>query len=278
MNRCDATELLIIMGIAASVHGAMTIIFRMTRFQGKIRAFRRIAVITAVVTVGLALALVPPLGARGAAYATLLAPLPGIAIMLWRDHRGDEPLHAGAARIAACIGLGLVWVALGTVLRDTFSSAHLAIDTVFALGFPVLLVATGIVPRSEARRLLAIGLAPFRAAGERRRLRARLAELEPKDRELVSTLVSRRSRPADVAARSGETADDVLARFVRVLRELDGVGAPSSLDSEIGRYLLSAQTTPQRDRMGHMLALRKDAVPLDLDRLVIVYKRVRAAC
>jgi O-antigen/teichoic acid export membrane protein len=274
----DATELLIVMAIASSVHGANTIVFRMTRFQGKIKAFRRIAVLTAAITVALALALVPPLGARGAAYATLLAPLPGVAIMLWRDRRGSEPLRAGSGRIAACIALGAAWVALGVALRDALPSLHVAIDACFGLGFPLLLVATRVIPPAEAKRLLALVLAPLRAAGEHRHLRARLAELDAADRDLVATLALRRERPSELAARTGETPDAVLARFVRVLRELDGVGSPTNLDSEIGRYLLSAQTSPQRDRMGHMLSLRKDAVPLELDRLTVVFKRVRAAC
>ncbi len=274
----DATDLLIVMATAAGFHGGLTVSYRMTRFQGKIAAYRRIAVVTFLVTLGAALALVPSLGARGAAYASLVSPLPGILYMVWRSQRGKEPLQVSRARLGGCVALGVAWILLGWGLRALVpDSLDTCVDISFSLGWPALLVATGIVPRSEAQRLLGLLRRPRRAGAERRQLRDRLAALDADDRELLRALAQRRQRPAEVAAHHGLTHDALLARFVGLLRQLDGVGAPSDLDIEIGRYLLTAQSTPQRDRMGHLLSLRQDAVPLELDRLTVVVQRLRAA-
>lgn len=273
-----ATDLLIVMAIAAGVHGGLTISYRMTRFPGKIAAYRRIAVVTFLVILGTALALIPSLGARGAAIASLVSALPGLLYMLWRSQRGEEPLQLSAARLGGCLALGVAWILLAWGLRAVIpDSLGPVVDVAFSLGWPVLIVVTGILPRAEVRRLLELLRRPRRAVAERKRLRVRLAALDADDRELLDALARRHQRPAEVAARHDLTQDALLARFVRLLRQLDGVGTPSDLDAEIGRYLLTAQSTPQRDRMGHLLSLRQGALPLEIDRLTVVFQRLRAA-
>lgn len=270
-----ATDLLTMMAVAAGLHGGITILYRMTRFPGKLRAYRFVAVLMFLLTLGLSFALIPRYGANGGAYASIMAPLPGLVIMLVRSQRGPAPLSLPARRLVGCCALALAWVAIGWELSNVAPEYEIALDALFTIAFPVLLVAAGVFPRGEAIRILGLLKAPVHGWSDRRELRAGLARLDEADRDIVVSLARRRQPSAEVAARHGESDDEVLARFVGLLRRLDGIGTPTSVDSAIGRYLLSGQSTPQRDRMGHSLTQRREAVPMELDRLVVVVQRLR---
>lgn len=97
---------------------------------------------------GLNAALVPTLGALGAAWATLLTD--GLAsltaYLLVCRHLGYIPVVASAGRVAAlCIGTGLAWQRFGPM-------GHPAVSAVVALGlYGTLLFATGAISQNEIR-------------------------------------------------------------------------------------------------------------------------------
>ena len=271
-----ASETIPLLGVAAAAAGLLTVVFRMARLPGKVRLFRRIGILYAALALVGSLVLVPPFGVDGAAVAAIVSGAVGAAIMIVLSQRGPHPLPLERGRLVRCALVTALCCGAGVGARALPSGPETAADVLIALAFAALVLATGVLPRAEGRRLLALaGLRRSRL--ERRDLHARLAALDPDDAELLRALAIRREAPADVGGRLGLGSDETLTRFVAVLRRLGDVGEPGRLDARIGAHLVSRAATTRRDIDGYMLALRADADALELDRLSELFDAIRRA-
>lgn len=270
-----AASIMVVLAVAAAAQGLLSVLYRMARMNNKLRIYRRIGLLCAIVTTVGGLALIPAIGLDGAAIVAVVAPLIGCVVMLWGSQRGDDPLHLPLRRLGLCAAITAGLSAVGLLVVRQFSGvAELSGDIALTLAYPALMLATGAMPRREARQLLAL-FAPWRRRIERRQLRERLRLIERRDRELVHALVVRRERPEHVADWLELETQAIMERFVGILRSVGDVGTPGRIDARIGAYLLSRAASTRRDSDGYGLAMRQAAVPLELDRLTEVYGEIR---
>lgn len=270
----DAGELVPLLTVAAALHGLMMMVYRMSRFDRKLRKLKQVAVFSAVfMTVG-TLLFVPSAGATGAALTAVAAPLIGASVMLFYSQRRGSPLIFDRRQVLGCLTVAGFLVTGGLLARPLAPGPELAVDAVLLLLYPLLLLFTGALPRHQVQRLLgAFGL--VRAArAERRETELRLRELPRADVELLEALIRRRESPASVGERLGETEKEVIRHMVLVLRGLAGVPVRSVVESKLGRYLLSRASRTQRDRAGYILSLSTQVDALDLERLTVLYDRL----
>lgn len=260
--------------IAAALHGFMMVLYRMSRFDGKLRKLKQIAIFSVFATVGGSYAFIPSQGVTGAAVVSLLVPLAGAGVMLFYSQRRGNPLRFQRRTMVGCFGLAGLCAAAGLAARGLPFRVEIWVDVALVAAYPLLLIATGALPRSHAARLLG-ALGGFRGArAEKRRLRASLAGLPPADVELLEALIRRRERPADIGEQLGEAEDDVIRRMVLIVRGLAGTQGRSVIEAKLGRYLLSRASRTQRDRAGYILSLSKEVKALDLDRMTAVVDRL----
>jgi hypothetical protein len=143
------------------------------------------------------------------------------------------------------------------------------------VAYPLLLLATGTVPRGHVNPLRRMAVA---AVPRRRRPNGQLAlgGLEESDRAVLEILV-RHSQPVDeVAPLLGVSTDGLNAGFVAALRRAGDVGSPSDGDAGIGAYLLSAAPVAARDDLWRRLS-SQGTNPLEVDALTITLERLRRA-
>ena len=190
-----------------------------------------------------------------------------IAIMVWIGRRRSiepVPYPWGRLGLALLIGIGCV---LAVDLSGTDDLARAGVSVAAALAFPVGLVVLGALPRRQvldAGRLV-VGIVPRRTS--RARVEERLRAMNGRERTTFVAILWGERTPAEVAGHDGIPEEVVLVRLVRALRtftDLPRRGGP--LDVEIGRYLLHAGTTLERDDVAMYLGAQ-GIDPYELHRL-----------
>jgi O-antigen/teichoic acid export membrane protein len=271
----DAALLIQLFALVAALHGAQGIFYRMSRFPGKIRRLRQIVWVSAVLTLGGALLLTPPFGVYGAIGAAALAPLVGFPTLLLLSQRGPTPLPLSGARILRCLGIAGVCFAAAYLARPLPHQAELLAAVLITLAFPVLLVATGVVPLSEVTRLAGLVRGLWAPRSERARLRAELATLDAADLGLLRALAIGHDDPDALGERLGVRGDDVRRRFVALMRSLGPGGEPTRVDVRVADVLLSQAPRSHRDGLGLQLSMRGHVEPLEFDRLGALLEHLR---
>ena len=269
----DAAELVPLLAVAAAAHGGMMVVYRMARFPQRTRALRRVGLLSLAVMGAAAALLIPPYGGMGAAVASAVAPLAAMVTMAVLSQRGPEPLPLPWRRLAACVALGLAFVAAGTAAPDAVQPVA---DVVLVLAFPMLLMVLQILPREEARRLAGLVRRPDRHLARRASL-AGLGALGTEDLALLEALLRRNETLAGVAARRLESEAATASRLTGVLRRLGAIGEPTAADDRIGRYVLLQRAATHRDQEGRRVALDARVSPLEVDRLAVLAAQLRSA-
>ena len=271
----DAARIIPLLAVAACFHGLLTVTFRMTRIEHRLRRFRRIAVASAFGMTVLSLALVPAYGVYGAAAASIAVSVLGSAAMLTISQRGSQPLLLEGRRLLGAVALAAALILAGRLAMGLDPVATLIVQASCFAAYPLLVVVTGVLPWSQAAALLRLAGGLSRPFVDRREIRARLPELDPDELRLLEALARRGERPAAVAERLEQPASEVIMRFVGALRRLAGVGEPSPIDERLGRVLLSSAPRTQQDNASYLLSLAKDAPPMEVDRLMVVMGHLR---
>jgi O-antigen/teichoic acid export membrane protein len=263
----EAAGLVPLTAISVAGHGWFILSYRLSKPPGGIKWMVGLAIFAAVMFVGLSVLLIPALDAAGAPVAAIAAWGTATAIMLgFNQLRGKRiPFEYRSLALLAVLTLGAgvlgYWVLPDTVWGTV---AKLVLLT----GWVVALVLTRVVPTDEARALARYAR-DSSGVDSKRRLRARIAELDGLDAELVDQVVRRRRPPEEVATRTGMSPDEVMAHVVHALRCAGGGGEPTEADARLGHLILIRRPRAERD-MGLMAMVHEGADPMDADLIVRV--------
>jgi hypothetical protein len=241
-----AAPLIPLLGLRWGTKSFFQSLYRASTVWFKQRVFVYLTVLSAIVFLTLALILIPRIGVYGAAISAGVAPLVGAIGMRWVSTRHGEPAALalgcwGTARLVGnSIPVGLVATAL----------------------YPVLLVATRVVPLAEVSAMLST------------RTKLGGATLTPKETAVVHGIASRRD-PRRVAQALKLTEEEIDRNLIAGLRKLVGLPVdPTTSDREVVRYLCWRGSRGERDSLARTL-WRMGVDPLELDRLDTALRGLR---
>jgi O-antigen/teichoic acid export membrane protein len=266
----EAAALVPLTALSVAGHGWFIFSYRNARLPRLIIWMIGLSLFAALMFIAFSVVLIPPLGAVGAPLAAIGAWGLATAIMLVANQLRGERIPFEYEHLLVLAGLTLfVWLVSKWVLPDTVAGTIAKVAMLFA--WAGALLATRVVPVAEVR---AVWRLAHDATGidSRRRLRARIADLEGVDATLVDELVRCRRPAQEVAERTGLTEEEVLANTVHALRKAAGGSDAKDTDAELGTLLLSPIARSERDN-GLMVMVTNGADPLDADLL----KRAAAA-
>jgi O-antigen/teichoic acid export membrane protein len=272
----DAAPLIPIVGLGLILYGLLRVIRRSARFPRRIEWYIGLAVLGAIVFVGACVLLIPPLGTYGAALAGVAAFLAAALGMFMRSQLGGEPIPFAYGRILGGLGIGAACYAFATLVGDAAGSLEPVVRIAAIVAYPVLLTATGIVPRAHLLPLRRVAKAALPGGSAAANGRVDLNGLDHVHRALLEVLIRHRRPIGDVAPLIGVPSNALEASFVEALREVAGVAPSSRADPRIGAYLLSSAPVAARDQLWrHLSATGADA--LEVDALILTLERLRRA-
>jgi hypothetical protein len=213
------------------------------------------------------------IGPYGAPIGEIVGLLSMSLLLLWLMRRSGMPLGVQTGRVLKGAAACALCYALGVRLAPHLGGARWPIEVLSLLLFPVLLIASGAIPRSHLRPLGRIGLDTLPRT-RRSPLLDQVTVLAPRRRHVLEA-VTRDRRPApDVAAEHGLTVDEVGIRLTRALRQLTGAGKPGAEDVLLGHYLLSDAGPADRDAWARALTF-EGVDALDIHELDSAYVALR---
>ena len=262
-----------LLGVAYACYGGYVVIIRAAQVPRRRLVYACSALTAGALFVGLAIVLIPLIGPYGAPVGEVVGLVSVSLFLLWLMRRVGQPLGVQTGRIfrgAAVCGFCYL---LGGRLAPALGYVRWPLELASVLVYPVLLVASGAIPREHVRPLLRIAQATL---PRRRRtpLLQRVDSVPPRRRAVLEAIVRDRRPPALVAAEQGLTVDEVGVRLTRALRQLAGAGDPGAKDGLLGRYLLSDDGPAQRDAQARELAL-EGIDPLDIHELDTALTQLR---
>ena len=249
----EAAQFIPIISLSLAAYIAYYGLYRACSFPNRLTWLAVVSVVAAGVYAAGGALLAKRWGIYGVCIAGVVAWLCAGGWFYALDRRGGFPYPVPLKwrRVFWCAGLGMLAVSLQHTLPSA-DAPRIAIETSIAVVFGALVVATGVLHVSQLRSLGAI-LATVLRPGRGRALVRQVGALPSHERIAVVELVGRR-RALDVAARdAGVVPDILLARTVRGLRRLTGVGGSSLVDHRVGRYLLYTTATFDRDDQANWL-------------------------
>jgi O-antigen/teichoic acid export membrane protein len=265
--------LIAFLGVASLLTSGLIVVHRTSGLK------RRRLILTAFylgmspVLVALCVLLIPRFGLDGAAAATIVTPLSTAAMYLVISQRiGSESLDLPWARLALATSLGAGYSVLFVLIARAIGDAGIYVSVAAALIFPGALVLTGALPREDATTIVKLLIRLPRRRGPR--FADGLTSLDDRDIEVLDALLRRRRAPVEVARATDRDEDELLERFVYLLREVGKIGHPRPTDNLVGRYLLSPTNVTLRDREGHLLALDRGVDSMDVDQLTTLTDRI----
>jgi hypothetical protein len=200
-----------------------------------------------------ALLLTPAFGAKGTAFAPVIAYGVGIIGVVAMAARASglpairwRKIAVSALTAAACIGSA-------TLLAPRVGELEPLVDLLAILAYPLVVFVAGVVDREHMEPLKRVFRSVVTPRPEPSGLREGLTALAPDDRSLVESLLRHRQPPADVATRLARADAELHERFTGVLRRLADVPGDGTRDAEIGAYLLSPAAVADRDAMARRL-------------------------
>jgi O-antigen/teichoic acid export membrane protein len=269
-----AASLIPLIGAGFAVGALFVLVYRVARFERKRRAYILLTVLSAIVFIVAALLLIPAMGSNGAALSVIIGHAAGLAGVLVLSQRGPSPLPFEYRRIILGTGVAAACFVASQLAGGGVEGAAPAADVAALLAFPLLLVALGIVSRSQLRvmRSAARSLLPEPTG---RRLARELASVSPEHHAVLRILAGERRAPDEAAKLLGLPTETILARFVAALRELAGLDPDPHGDPRVARYLLSTQPVAERDQLARRLSSEAGSDPLELDVLTLTFERLR---
>jgi O-antigen/teichoic acid export membrane protein len=272
----DAAPLIPLVALAFAGRGCFVLSYRLSAFPRRIRWFVGLAVAGLVVFVAGTLILTPAIGIYGPAAALAVAYYSGATVILIRSQLSETPVPYAWRRMALALASGLACLGAVHGLHALVNVSRPLLEIVALLGYPVLLVATGVLPRSAVRMFRSLARAtPQRWS--RRSVVERLGELDGPDRELLELFARERLSVQNVAALNAVGEDVVLRRLVTILRQSAGLdGSTAACDPDIGRYILWAGAPAERDVIARRLWSR-GIEPAEVHRMTMAFRSFRQA-
>ncbi|HEX3174191.1 MAG TPA: lipopolysaccharide biosynthesis protein [Solirubrobacterales bacterium] len=260
----DAATLVPITTISLAGHGWFIFAYRTARVKKKMHWLVGLSIAAAVLFGLAAVALIPVIGAAGAPLAAAAAWGIVTMTMLVLGQR-NEPLPIEYGKLATLALLTLAaWAISHLLFPDTLLGVVGEVAILLLWGAALFLVR--IVPFEEVRSLVSY-VRDATGIESKRRLRARIAALDGVDAQLVDQLVRQKHAPEDVAARTGLSEDEVMARAVHALRSAAGGGEPTESDAKLGHLLLIRRPHAEQ-HLGLMAMVNEGADPIDADLVV----------
>ena len=271
----EAAPLIPLVGLGLLLQGWYRVLRRAGKFSDKRTWYISLAVVAALVFVGVCVLLIPPLETYGAALAIVAAFLVAAAGMSLRSQLGREPVPFAYGRIVAGLAIAAACFAGAKLLGGVAGDLAPLADVAAVAAYPLLLVATGAVPAAHLAPLRGFARAAL-PGGASEDGRVELDGLDEAQRAVLEILVRHRRPVGDVAPMIGIPRADLESSFVAALRQVGGVGRPSEADAEIGDYLLSSAPVAARDQLWRRLSAQ-GADALEVDALSLTLERLRRA-
>lgn len=272
----DAAPLIPLVGLGLLLYGFVRVTRRSASFPRKRDWYIGLAVIAAVLFIGVSLALIPPLGTYGAALAGVAAFLFVALAMLARSQLGAEPIPFAHRRIAAGLVIAGACFAVATLVGDAAGALEPVLRIAVILAYPLILVGTGIIPRAHVRPLRRVAKAAVPRRSQGANGRVDLDGLDDVHRAVLEVLVRHGHPVGDVAPLVGVPSSTLEATFIEALRTVAGVDAASPADPRLGAYLLSSAPVASRDQVWRRLSA-EGADALEVDALILALERLRRA-
>jgi O-antigen/teichoic acid export membrane protein len=262
-----AAPLVPVVGAAFVAHGLLVAVYRTSRFPDRRGTYISVVVASVGLFVIAAMALIPRLGAEGAALAVVVAFLPGAAWIAFRSQFGPRPIPLRPARLIALLAITVAALGLARATAGLTGPAHTVAQIGIVLAYFPALVLSGVVPREDLRPLARIArslLGRPRILG----LESRLPDL-PADRGGLLWALIRKGRSLGwIAQEMDRNSGELAAGVVRDLRALRGSPGETSRDEAIGLHLLTKTTHADHDanarRLQDLGVIAEDLARLEL--------------
>jgi O-antigen/teichoic acid export membrane protein len=260
----NAAALVPITALSVAGHGWFILAYRTVRAKRKMQLLVGLSTVAAILFVIGAVFLIPGLGAAGAPAAAVIAWAAATLTMVAIGQRSDRlPFeYAKLAKLAA-LTLG-AWAIAQALLPD--SALGTIGKVLLLLAWAGSLFVAKIVPFEEVRSLVRYAR-DSAGTDSKRQLRARIAQLDGVDAELVDQMIRQKRPPEAVAKRTGMSADEVMARTVHALRSAAGGGEPTESDAKLGHLILIRRPHAEQ-HLGLMAMVHEGADPIDADLVV----------
>jgi O-antigen/teichoic acid export membrane protein len=268
-----AADLVAPIALAYSLYGLFIMIYRLSEVHGARKLYIAFAVSAALTFVVASILITPALGGLGTAISLNIAYLlPGTLMVSVLQRRRHQPLQYGRWATAAVLAGALY--AVVRLAQPEGALLQLAYGLAAVGGFPLALVAVGVVPRAHVRLLAGILSSIFPSRKAVRAANLRLDALEDVDRRLVELSLDRHGSTHQAAAVTGLSRPEVELRVVWALRRVGGLGGPRAMDARTGAFLLSRLPIAERDVMARAL-WHAGVDPQELDALESVRDTLR---
>jgi O-antigen/teichoic acid export membrane protein len=260
----NAAALVPITTLSVAGHGWFILAYRTVRAKRKMQLLVGLSTVAAILFVIGAVFLIPGLGAAGAPTAAVIAWAAATLAMVAIGQRSDRlPFEYGKLAKLAALTLG-AWAIAHILLPD--STLGTLAKVVLLLAWAGSLFVARIVPFEEVHSLVRYAR-DSAGTDSKRRLRARIAQLDGVDADLVDQMIRKKRPPEVVAERTGMSADEVMARTVHALRSAAGGGEPTEADARLGHLLLVRRPHAEQ-HLGLMAIVHEGADPIDADLVV----------
>jgi O-antigen/teichoic acid export membrane protein len=259
---------------AVTAHGSLYALYRIGKIKHRRPMYIAMLTLASVVLAVLGSVLAGPLGGYGVALAAGLGSLMGAAGFAIAIQRGRRPIPFQWGRIAAAVAFAALLVVAVSVSPAT-GVVRVAQDLLVLAAYPLLLVATGVIPRRVVRDVYALVRAalPIRPGG--RRLVRRVESLPPEQQAAISRWVGREPDAAPSLHVDPEDRDS-LADLTAAMRALSGRSGRTDQDPEIGAFLTHRGSHVDHDHLAEEL-VERDADQLELHLLDETYQTLRQA-
>jgi O-antigen/teichoic acid export membrane protein len=249
----DAASLIPIVAVAGGAHVVFRGVFRATGFPRRRYWYTLMHLVWVLPYAAVAALLVSVDPSYGVAIAQVVAGAAVAAGMVLVDRRSDNPTPFEWTRLALALLAAVACVA--AVQLSPLEGVARAVASALAFAaFPLLVIASGALPREQVATVRAIAgsLLPRRRA--RKAAERRLAAIPEHERGALVLLAVRGEPPAEAAERLRVAEPIALARMVRGLRSMVGEeDGATPFDHEIGAYVLHRGPTLERDALATSL-------------------------
>jgi O-antigen/teichoic acid export membrane protein len=269
-----AADLIPLIGAGFALYGLFIVLVRVGRVRHRVPTYCALAVAAAAVFSLLCVLLIPVMGGYGAALAMIAAMALASGVYAVVIRRSRDPIPVPWLRVMLIpLVAGACWL-LATRVPVGGVVAAVILGGTCLVAFPVLLVATSVIPRGHLRALGSVGLGVLPRRNGSAALVQGIEQL-PTMRRAVLELALRDRLGLDGTARelSMSTAD-VAAITIRAVRQLAGLRGVGQDDESVGMALLADGSVADRD--GRVRRLIDDGHPaLELADLEVVITSLR---
>jgi hypothetical protein len=235
------------------------------------------AIISAIVFLGSAPLFVPWWGAYGAALCVINGFVVAAAGLTYLSQRGPTPLEIQWPRIGGCFALAGIALVIARILGPAVGGGgDLAIESGAVLLYVVALFFTGVIgkeDREAGRRFFRLIL-PSRWTRSPE-IEEGLRQLGPENVTALQKLIVQKQTPGMLSGSLGTPPDEIEARMVALLRQLDvdGEKEPTEYDTRIGQYLFDKMTIAEHDELGRSL-WEEEVDPNEIHALEAVVRKL----